>query len=242
LDCIKKIATEKNFPIVIVGSILSHAFYMLDKAGLTVIAADEPSRSRTRQRRVFNKIVRDQIPEQISKHGERTALATISKSEARPALAVKLLEELFELLRAQTPAEVTAELADVLEVVRSLCAATGVNWEEVETFASAKRASRGSFERNVVLVETSWPTKGDGNNSKPPIHIKLSELSKIISDGHIHRIPFSVLLATGAERELTLSDGRRLTLTMDGDGIKLEEGESVGKLFRQLELDLRLHE
>lgn len=240
LDDIKSIAVQKGFPVIIVGSILSHAFYMLDKAGLVVVAADEPARTRTRQRRVFNKIVRDHIPDQISQHGERTEVATISKSEARPALAVKLLEELFELLRAQTPGEVTAELADVLEVVRSLCAATGVDWGQVEAFATAKRRSRGSFDRNVVLIETSWPSRSDENTPSKPISIKLSDLSKIISDGHTHKIPFSTLLSIGSDRELILSDGRTLTITMDGEGIKLEEGEKINKSSRQLELDLQL--
>src|SRR5437867_1958706 len=37
---------------------------------------------------------------------------------------------------------------------RPLAAATGVNWEEVRTVAEQKRQSRGSFARNVVLMET----------------------------------------------------------------------------------------
>jgi predicted house-cleaning noncanonical NTP pyrophosphatase (MazG superfamily) len=238
LDRIGVVAGDRAFPIVIVGSILGHAFYMLDRKGLAVVAADEPVRSRTRQRRVFNKIVRDQIPDQISQHGERTALATIAKGEARPALAVKLLEELFELLEAQTPNEVTAELADVLEVVRSLCAATGVNWEQVEAFAAAKRDKRGSFDRNVVLVETSWPTREDKNIPSTPISIKLSDLGQARSDGSTHRMPFSALLANDGDREVILSDGRSLTVEMDGNGITFEEGGKISASLRQLELDL----
>ena len=221
------------------SSILGLAFYMLDRKGLVVVAADEPVRSRTRQRRVSNKIVRDQIPDQISQHGERTSLATIAKSgDPRPALAVKLLEELFELLEAQTPSEVTAELADVLEVIRSLCAATGVNWEEVEAFAAAKRAKRGSFDRNVVLIETSWPTRATEAVASPPTSIKLADLGKIVSEASTHTIPFSALLAHGGDREVVLSDGRRLTVTMDSGGIKIVEGERVGTSSRQLDLDL----
>ncbi len=238
LDGIGRVASEKNFPIIIVGSILSHAFYMLDRKGLVVVAADEPMRSRTRQRRVFNKIVRDQIPDQITQHGERTMLATIAKGEARPALAVKLLEELFELLKAQTPNEVTAELADVLEVVRSLCAATGVNWAQVEKFADVKRTTRGSFDKNVVLLETSWPTMGDKSSPSKLINIKLSDLGEIHSDGASHTIPFSALLALDGENEVVLTDGRRLQITMDGSGIRLDEGDKTHGTSRQLILDL----
>ena len=239
LALISKVAGAKQFPVAIAGSILSHAFYMLDREGIGVVAVDEPGRSRTRQRRVFNKMVRDQIPDQISEHGERTALATIAKSEARPALAVKLLEELFELLGAQTPGEVTAELADVLEVVRSLCAATGVSWAEVEVFAAAKRAKRGSFDRNVVLVETSWPTRGDEAGPRKPINIKLANLGKVTSDGSVHTVPFSILLAHGGDREVILSDGKRLVVTMDGSGIRILEGELAEAASGQFEFDLR---
>ena len=236
LSRIAAVAEAKVFPIIITGSILSHAFYMLEKRGLTVVSADEPARARTRQRRIFNKLVRDNIPEQISRHGERAALATISKTEARPALVVKLLEEAHELLEARTPSEVTAELADLLEVVRSLCSATGTEWGEVQAFAQAKRDVRGSFDRNVVLVETSWPSDNQSESRLAPVPIKLADLGSIRTDGIDHIVPFAALLAQDALRRVRLSDGTSLSLSMNGEGIVLrEEAEGVDS-SHQLEL------
>lgn len=238
LNAVAQVAEDKNFPVVITGSILSHAFYMLEKRGLTVVSADEPNRSRTRQRKIFNKLVRDNIPEQINSHGERAALATISKSEARPALVVKLMEEAHELLDARTPSEVTAELADMLEVVRSLCSATGAEWSEVQSFAEAKRLARGSFDRNVVLVETSWPAGNAIESTLAPVSISLADLGVIRSEGPSHVVPYAALLANGAPRLVTLASGQVVTISMDGQGIKLVEGGPSPATSSQFELKL----
>jgi predicted house-cleaning noncanonical NTP pyrophosphatase (MazG superfamily) len=238
LNAVADVAEERAFPIVITGSILSHAYYVLDKRGIAVVSADEPNRSRARQRRIFNKLVRNDVPAAISRHGERAALATIAKSESRPALVVKLLEEAHELLEARTPAEVTAELADLLEVVRSLSVATGADWTEVESHAEAKRASRGSFDQNVVLIETSWPAGNEPDSSSEPKAIKLADLGAIRSDEGGHNIPFAALLASGAARQVTLMDGSLLQISMDGQGVRLEERGSGRVVSGQLEFKL----
>ncbi len=113
LSKIIEVASARNLPVALPGSILAHAFYVLEKAGLTVVALAEPTRTRTRQRRVFRKLVRDEIPAKIQSGGEVVTLAQIAKEEARAALVGKLFEEAFELLKADTPQDVTAELEHV---------------------------------------------------------------------------------------------------------------------------------
>ncbi len=69
------------------------------------------------------------------------------------ALRAKLLEEVEELLTAPSES-VREELADVLEVLRSLAAATGSSWEDVKALRARKRLERGGFDQHVWL--DSW--------------------------------------------------------------------------------------
>ena len=75
---------------------------------------------------------RDEIPARIKEKGDKDTVARIAKSESWAALVIKMYEELQELLSAQAPREVAAELADLLEIIRSLCLATGVDFPDVE--------------------------------------------------------------------------------------------------------------
>src|SRR5260370_41029856 len=134
------------------GSILCHAYYTLERRGVSVIT-DMSRRTRVRQRQVFRKLVRDEIPARIAEHGERANLAQIAKHESRTALVIKLFEEAQELLGATSPKEGTAELADLLEVVRALAAAAGMEWNEEQNLAEANRHGRGRFERTGVFLE-----------------------------------------------------------------------------------------
>jgi hypothetical protein len=74
------------------GSILGHAYYTLERKGISVIT-DTSGRSRVRQRQIFGKLVRDEIPAKIAEHGERANLAQVAKPKSRTALVVKLFEE-----------------------------------------------------------------------------------------------------------------------------------------------------
>ena len=142
LRALADVALRIGAPVELYGSVLGHAYYVLQRAGVTVIAAGEPRYSRVRGRRVFAKLVRDEIPRQIQQHGETTILARIPQQEARTALVVKLFEEAHELLGAANPNDVEGELADLLEVVRSLASATGISWEDVESKAASKKSQR----------------------------------------------------------------------------------------------------
>jgi predicted house-cleaning noncanonical NTP pyrophosphatase (MazG superfamily) len=237
LEAVAQLALERQYPVALTGSILGHAFYTLERAGVVVLS-DTGARTRVRQRQIFRKLVRDDIPARIAEHGERAALAQIPKTESRVALVVKLLEESQELLAAHTPKDVTAELADLTEVVRSLCAATGVDWEAVQRVAEEKRKSRGSFERNVVLLETSWPKWIDRNEARPALTISLKELAQVTSKDEAHFINFTAILAKNAPNVLVLKDGSRISISMTEGGLLISElptPENTG--VQQLELE-----
>jgi predicted house-cleaning noncanonical NTP pyrophosphatase (MazG superfamily) len=182
-------------------------------------------------------MVRDEIPSLIEGHGEHVTLARISKSDSRAALVVKLFEESHELLMAQSPKEVTAELADLVEVLKSLSAATGVDWDEVQRAAEQKRATRGSFDRNVVLLETSWPNWAEKNNSKLPNEISLSELGGVIKTRNAYTVTFPAVLGNGGRNVVTLPSGARVTVSIGGAGITIEEIERAETSADQFTFD-----
>jgi predicted house-cleaning noncanonical NTP pyrophosphatase (MazG superfamily) len=234
LSKIVEIAEARNLPVALTGSILAHAFYVLEKAGLTVIALAEPTRTRTRQRRVFRKLVRDDVPARIQRGGEVVTLAQIEKGEARAALVGKLFEEAFELLRADTPHDVTAELADLLEVVRALAATTGIDWSDVIDVADAKRIARGGFARNLVLLETAAPAWAEDHVSAGTRTIPLSRLGQVLHSAEGISISYPLLLSSAAPVSVDLSGELEIRVMLDGNGLQVERTEPFGTSFGQL--------
>jgi predicted house-cleaning noncanonical NTP pyrophosphatase (MazG superfamily) len=167
-------------------------------------------------------LVRDSIPGHIKRHGEQVRLAKIGRGEARAALLVKLMEEIQEVKAAQSPDEVKAEIADVHEVVRSLCAATGIEWAEVENIAEEKRAKRGSFQENVVLLETSWPTSAYSEDS-PTRLIPLRNLAQTTVSGDTVHLSYAALFADGADATIVLQSGGRIKISLDEVGVRIVE-------------------
>jgi predicted house-cleaning noncanonical NTP pyrophosphatase (MazG superfamily) len=229
LEQVARVSVEKDFPVAITGSLLSHAYYTLERKGVPVIT-DTSKRTRVRQRQVFRKLVRDEIPTKIAEHGEQANVAHIAKSESRTALVIKLFEEAQELLRANNPKDVTTELADLLEVVRSLAAATGADWDEVQGVADEKRKTRGSFARNVVLMETSWPKWAEANKHHDQQVIPLKQLGEITIDDGGHLLNFASVVAPGANNTIQLTEGVRISISVTDGGVRIamvEEGQKA---------------
>jgi predicted house-cleaning noncanonical NTP pyrophosphatase (MazG superfamily) len=234
LEKLSAVALQIGAPVELYGSILGHAYYMLQRAGVTVIAAGEPQYSRVRGRQIFAKLVRDEIPQQIQQHGETTVLARIPHQEARAALVAKLFEEAHELLRAVSPDEVEGELADLLELVRSLASATGISWEDVETKAIAKRSQRGGFEKGVVLMETGWPTS-QGQKMQVETLVPLKNLGQKRESETGVDVNFAALLAGGSANRFTTADGITYELSLTGFGLRMRR-VYPGSLSEQLKL------
>jgi predicted house-cleaning noncanonical NTP pyrophosphatase (MazG superfamily) len=223
-----RLALRDDCPVQLAGSTLAHAHYQLEKAGVAVVPADGPARSRARGRRNFAKLVRDAMPAQIAGRGELVVQSRLPRSEMRRALAAKLMEEVQELLAATDPDDVKGELADLLEVVRAMAEVTGVGWLEVESEAGEKRERRGGFGDGTVLVGTEWPAV-DRTAQRGPSMVTLRGLGKVICEGQRGTASYNALLAApidGVEIEV---GGRRFTLRFARDGIVLEaEGVAVG--------------
>lgn len=96
----------------------------------------------------MEKLVRDRIPEIIAAaRGEMPPFRVASPAEYRQLLAEKLREETAEYLESRQP----EELADILEVLRSLARAGGLDPGEIEETRREKARARGGFEKRIVM-------------------------------------------------------------------------------------------
>ena len=97
-----------------------------------------------------NKLVRDQIPEIIAAAGPQPVTSVLDQADYQAALRTKLLEEAHEA-QAAPDRQLASELADVLEILKTLAAAHDMSWEDVVSEADRKRAERGGFGKQIFL-------------------------------------------------------------------------------------------
>ena len=97
----------------------------------------------------YNKLVRDRIPEIIEASGKHCVCSTLSDEDYLIMLDAKLNEELAEYQESKS----MEELADLLEVIRTVAVARGSSMDEVEAIRRDKVAKRGGFEKKILLTE-----------------------------------------------------------------------------------------
>lgn len=102
---------------------------------------------------MYNKLIRDRIPEVIEADGRRAHVRILDAIEYRDALRVKLQEELQEFLTASASEELE-ELADLVEVIHAIVRERGFALSELERVREAKLQKRGGFAKRLFLVET----------------------------------------------------------------------------------------
>ena len=231
-----RLAKRDRCPVQLAGSTLAHAHYQLEKAGVAVVPADGPARSRARGRRSFAKLVRDELPAEIAGRGELVLQSRLPRSEMRRALVAKLMEEAQELLAATDPDDVKAELGDLLEVVRAMAGVTGVDWVEVEATASEKRERRGGFEDGAVLVGTEWPAADRKIQRAPPM-VTLRGLGKVTSRGRRGTVSYNALLAASGALEVQVGV-RKISVRLTREGVELDAGGIAAGPPAQLALPL----
>ena len=101
------------------------------------------------KRTVYNKLVRDRIPEIIEASGKTCAVEVLPNDAYIQALDAKLSEELAEYQQSKS----LEELADLLEVMGAVVKARGYTWDELTRVRKEKRAQRGAFEQRIFLKE-----------------------------------------------------------------------------------------
>lgn len=100
---------------------------------------------------VYNKLVRDRIPEIIAARGKVCATEILATDAYLKKLDEKLNEELSEYQQSKS----LEELADLLEVMGAVVKARGYSWDELLRIRDEKRALRGGFEQRILLKEVA---------------------------------------------------------------------------------------
>jgi predicted house-cleaning noncanonical NTP pyrophosphatase (MazG superfamily) len=104
---------------------------------------------------IYNKLVRDKIPEIIEKSGKRCVVKELDVTTYVAELKNKLIEELNEYLQAKDETHAIEELADVLEVMHSLSHIHGIGFEDIDGKRQQKFQERGGFHDKIYLIEVS---------------------------------------------------------------------------------------
>ena len=102
---------------------------------------------------VYNKLVRDKIPEVIEKAGKNYQSKTLNDGEYIIELKRKLGEEVEEYLNAKDDAEAIEELADVLELIHALANIHKSTIKEIEAIRVEKANDRGGFQDKLFLID-----------------------------------------------------------------------------------------
>lgn len=97
--------------------------------------------------KVYNKLVRDKIPNIIKDSGKECKTRILDDEEYLLELNKKLQEEVDEYKESGE----VEELADIAEIIYAIAKFKGVSIEEFEKIRQRKLEERGGFEEKVFL-------------------------------------------------------------------------------------------
>lgn len=99
---------------------------------------------------VYEKLVRDKIPQMIEAEGRRANYRILDDMEYRRCLERKLDEEVWEYHTEKN----LEELVDILEVVFALAQDQGSTREQLLQTWEEKHTRRGGFRDKIFLIST----------------------------------------------------------------------------------------
>ena len=100
------------------------------------------------ERKNYDKLIRDHIPEIIKKAGKNCETRRVKdRTERKRYLIEKLREEVHEYIESGKK----DELADILEVIHCLTEIEGSNFAIIDKMRLKKKEDRGGFDRGIVL-------------------------------------------------------------------------------------------
>ncbi len=108
--------------------------------------------------KIYNKLVRDKIPEIIKASGASCQCEVLQDEKYAAALAEKLKEEVAEFLQefdAENDEEAIKELADIQEVILAIVDLIGVEREKFELIRQSKVKTNGEFKKQIMLKSVS---------------------------------------------------------------------------------------
>ena len=98
--------------------------------------------------KIYNKLVRDKIPEILEATGARCETRILTDDEYLEALDAKLDEELAEYRESGD----VEEIVDLLEVLYAIAKAKGYPIERICGKKARKAVDRGSFDKKIMLL------------------------------------------------------------------------------------------
>ena len=101
---------------------------------------------------IYNKLVRDKIPQIIEENGGKAEIRILENDEYRQFLEKKLDEEVGEYHQDKS----AEELADILEVVYALAASIGCSKEQLLNIYQKKHDERGGFAERILLISSEY--------------------------------------------------------------------------------------
>lgn len=111
-----------------------------------------------RKRYYHQKLIRDKIPEIIKAAGDEGKIKILPVKDFEKELKKKLVEEAKEVTNASKE-KITNELADVLELTKSIADHYKIKFSQVQRLQIEKRKKRGGFKKKLFLV---WSTGKSG--------------------------------------------------------------------------------
>lgn len=101
---------------------------------------------------MYNKLVRDNIPEIIRNNGEEPIVEVLDNERYKLELENKLLEECNEVL-ASSSDDRLEELADLMEVIASLANLENKSLDDINLIREDKKSKRGGFQKRILLKD-----------------------------------------------------------------------------------------
>lgn len=105
---------------------------------------------------IYNKLVRDRIPEIIENDHKTCATRILNDEEYLECLKSKLLKECHEVMNAEGE-DIKKEIADVLEVLETLENTLHIDHKEVLSIKEKKARSNGAFKNKIYLEYVEDP-------------------------------------------------------------------------------------
>ena len=110
--------------------------------------------SELKEEKIFNKLVRDNIPNIIESNNEVAITRVLNDKEYRIELYKKLKEECNEVIESKNTSDTIEELADVLEVVKAIAQLENKSIDDIINIAEQKSLKRGGFSKRIYLEKT----------------------------------------------------------------------------------------
>lgn len=100
---------------------------------------------------VYNKLVRDNIPDVIKANGEEPFTRVLTDEEYWKYLLEKDQEKLREVEAAESLEERKKELGDKLEIIRAMAEFSGYSLDDILEEADKKKQKNFGFEKRILL-------------------------------------------------------------------------------------------